>query len=101
MENLIFYGTYILHSLIFIVLILLSVAFYTILERKIISAMQRRMGPNIVGPFGLFQAFADALKLLTKKTILPSNGATILSDLANAFISDSKGLFCANKTSED
>jgi len=78
MENLIFYGTYILHSLIFIVLILLSVAFYTLLERKIISAMQRRMGPNIVGPFGLFQAFADALKLLTKKTILPSN--------ANSFI---------------
>ena len=42
------------------------------LERKIIAAMQLRKGPNIVGPFGLFQSIADAIKLLTKENIIPS-----------------------------
>jgi len=64
---------YFIKSLIIIVLVLLMVAFYTILERKIIAYMQRRRGPNIVGPFGLLQAIADGLKLLVKKTIYPQN----------------------------
>jgi NADH-quinone oxidoreductase subunit H len=51
--------------------ILLAVAFFTIYERKILAAMQRRRGPNIVGIYGLLQAIADALKLLSKESLIP------------------------------
>lgn len=51
---------------------LVSVAFMTLLERKIMAAVQRRRGPNIVGFFGLLQPFADALKLLTKEFNIPA-----------------------------
>lgn len=51
--------------------LLVTVAFLTYIERKIIGAMQLRIGPNIVGPFGILQPFADALKLLNKETIFP------------------------------
>lgn len=51
--------------------ILLSVAFITVLERKILAAFQKRKGPNVVGLFGLAQAFADAAKLLFKEAIKP------------------------------
>lgn len=54
-----------------IVPVLLSVAFMTLLERKIMAAVQRRRGPNVVGVFGLLQPFADALKLLTKEFNIP------------------------------
>jgi len=64
---------YIIKSLLLIIYVLLMVAFYTILERKIIAYMQRRVGPNLVGPFGLLQAIADGLKLLVKKTIIPQS----------------------------
>ena len=64
---------FIIKALILTVYILLQVAFYTILERKIIAYMQRRRGPNIVGPFGLLQAIADGLKLIVKKTIYPQS----------------------------
>lgn len=64
---------YIIKALILTVYVLLQVAFYTILERKIIAYMQRRRGPNIVGPFGLLQAIADGLKLLVKKTVYPQS----------------------------
>ena len=50
--------------------VLLSVAFLVYAERKVLALIQLRRGPNLVGPFGLFQSFADALKLLVKEYIL-------------------------------
>ena len=52
--------------------VLLSVAFVTVAERKTMASMQRRLGPNIVGYYGLLQAFADALKLLLKEYVSPT-----------------------------
>ena len=62
--------------------ILLSVAFMTIIERKQLAAHQRRVGPNYVGYFGVLQPFSDALKLILKETIVPSQSNKILFYLA-------------------
>ena len=53
--------------------LLTSVAYMTYAERKVMGAMQRRQGPMTVGPFGLFQPFADGIKLFSKETIIPSS----------------------------
>jgi len=53
--------------------LLLGVAFLTVLERKVIGAIQRRVSVNVVGPLGLLQPFADALKLLTKESVYPAH----------------------------
>jgi NADH-ubiquinone oxidoreductase chain 1 len=58
--------------LVVLIPMLLSVAFMTIIERKQLAAHQRRVGPNYVGFFGILQPFADALKLILKETIVPS-----------------------------
>src|SRR5215475_11248980 len=68
----------IIEGLLVIVPALLSVAFVTIAERKTMASMQRRLGPNIVGYYGLLQAFADALKLLLKEYISPTQANIIL-----------------------
>ena len=65
-------------GLLVIVPALLSVAFVTIAERKTMASMQRRLGPNIVGYYGLLQAFADALKLLLKEYVAPTQANIIL-----------------------
>lgn len=90
-----------------IVPLLIAVAYLTLAERRVIGLMQLRKGPNVVGPFGLFQPFADALKLLSKETILPSGASKvvfviapmltfILSLIAWAVIPFGKGLVIAD-----
>jgi NADH-quinone oxidoreductase subunit H len=61
-----------------VVPLLIAVAYFTLYERHILAALQRRQGPNIVGFYGLFQPLADGLKLFLKESILPKS--------ANAFI---------------
>lgn len=61
---------------------LLSVAFMTIIERKQLAAHQRRVGPTVVGYYGIAQPFADALKLIMKETVIPSQSNKVLFYLA-------------------
>ena len=68
----------IVEVLIVTVPVLLTVAFVTVAERKTMASMQRRLGPNIVGYYGLLQAFADALKLLLKEYVSPTQANFIL-----------------------
>jgi len=69
-------------ALALIVPLLIGVAYLTLAERKVLAAMQLRKGPNVVGPFGLFQPFADALKMIMKETIIPSGANRFLFILA-------------------
>jgi len=78
--------------IILVVAILIAVAYLTLVERKVMAGIQRRLGPNSVGFYGLMQPFADALKLFLKEVVIPSTsnrnlflGAPMLT-LALAFI---------------
>src|SRR6185312_13824175 len=64
--------------LLVVVPLLLAIAYYTYAERKVLAYSQLRKGPNVVGPFGLFQPLADGLKLLLKETIVPSGANRIV-----------------------
>jgi NADH:ubiquinone oxidoreductase subunit H len=75
----------ILKSLIIIVFLLVAVAFFTVLERKLIASVQRRRCPNIVGTFGMLQAGADGAKLLIKETVIPSSSNPIIFVLSPIF----------------
>jgi len=68
--------------LLIVVPLLISVAYFTLAERKIMGSIQRRKGPNVVGVFGLLQPLSDGLKLFVKETILPSNANTIIFVIA-------------------
>jgi NADH-quinone oxidoreductase subunit H len=58
--------------------LLIAVAYLTLAERRVIGFIQLRRGPNVVGPFGMFQPFADALKLMAKETILPAGANKVV-----------------------
>ncbi|MAI60518.1 MAG: NADH-quinone oxidoreductase subunit NuoH [Rickettsiales bacterium] len=64
--------------LLIVIPLLVFIAYLTYFERKVIGAIQLRKGPNVVGPFGLFQPIADGIKLLTKETIFPENSNKVI-----------------------
>lgn len=70
--------------LILLVAVLIAVAYFTLAERKIMGAIHRRRGPNVVGVYGLTQPLADGFKLLVKETIIPSNANRTLFIIAPA-----------------
>jgi len=65
-------------ALALLVPLLIGVAYLTYAERKVLGAMQLRKGPNVVGPLGLFQPFADAIKMMFKETVIPSGASPLL-----------------------
>ncbi|MBS4045477.1 MAG: NADH-quinone oxidoreductase subunit NuoH [Alphaproteobacteria bacterium] len=71
-------GLILVHILMLLVPLLVAVAYLTLMERKVLAAMSLRMGPNVVGPFGLLQPLADAGKLIFKETIIPSGANKFL-----------------------
>ncbi len=79
----------VLQSALVLVLLLVFIAFYLLADRKIWAAVQLRRGPNVVGPFGLFQSFADLLKFVLKEPIIPSGankGVFLLAPLVTAVL---------------
>ena len=72
----------IVNSLILIVAVLVALAYLTLAERKVMGSMQRRLGPNVVGIYGLGQPIMDGLKLVLKETITPMHSNKILYNLA-------------------
>jgi len=90
--NIVFYvlDLSLLKALPIILPILLAVAFFTVFERKVLASMQRRRGPNVVGIYGLLQAIADAVKLLSKETLVPASSNLyifLISPIFTFFIS--------------
>jgi NADH-quinone oxidoreductase subunit H len=70
------------HIFLIVVPLILAIAYLTYAERKVIASMQLRIGPNVVGWFGLLQPFADGLKLLHKETIIPTRSNPFIFILA-------------------
>lgn len=69
-----------------IMLLVVAIAFFTVLERKVLASIQRRRGPNMVGFWGLLQAFADGIKLLSKEPIFVSGANYYIFLLAPIFL---------------
>jgi NADH-quinone oxidoreductase subunit H len=78
----IFYVSIILKILGIVIPLLISVAYFTLVERKFMGSIHRRRGPNVIGYLGLLQPLSDGLKLFAKETILPSNANIIVFTIA-------------------
>lgn len=74
-----------INMLVLLVFVLLAIAITTLLERRLMSSMQRRRGPNFVGMFGFLQPFADGLKALIKENIVPRDADSFVFFLAPLF----------------
>ena len=85
MQNIYFFSSLLIKSLVLIVCLLISVAFFVLVERKILGAIQRRRGPNVIGLYGLLQSVADGFKLILKETIVPSSSNPIIFILSPIF----------------
>jgi len=81
----IIFSSLILSTLSLCIFLLIGVAYFILLERKLMASMQRRRGPNVVGIFGILQPLADAGKLLAKETIFPSYSNVVIFLLAPVF----------------
>ena len=78
-----------LKSLVFIAVLLIFIAYFLLADRKIWAAVQLRRGPNVVGPWGLFQSFADMLKFVLKEPIIPdvaNKGVFLLAPFVTALL---------------
>nr|APC61010.1 NADH dehydrogenase subunit 1 [Mesomys hispidus] len=73
---------YMINFLLLIIPVLLAMAFLTLMERKFLGYMQLRKGPNVVGPYGVLQPIADALKLFIKEPLRPSTSSMLLFTIA-------------------
>ena len=79
------YLDFLVYALFTLVPLLIVVAFFTLIERKIMASIQRRRGPNVVGIWGVLQPFADALKLIIKEIIVPNKANKFLFIFAPSF----------------
>src|SRR6059036_3971273 len=82
MEMLVFAGAAVVKIAVVMGVVLLTVAFLTLAERKVLSWMQDRMGPMEVGPYGILQPLADGIKLFFKEDIVPAGANRLLFSLA-------------------
>ena len=78
MQNILFIIFELIKFLIIAIPVLISVAYLTLAERKVIGYSQNRKGPNIVGLYGLLQPLADGIKLFTKEMIIPNHVSIFL-----------------------
>src|SRR6201994_2511042 len=79
----------VLESVLVLVVLLIAIAYTLLADRKIWAAVQIRRGPNVVGPFGLFQSFADLLKFVLKEPIIPASsnkGVFLLAPLVSCVL---------------